>query len=178
MFEGCFAWGRLIVSVWLFFSITACATTRYIAAPSDPRQDLGLQGATGDVEVNLHHIIVPDGPGSWVKGARWIEWVINIRTLTPSNVRIEKISLVDFRGVVVGAQYASLDQVASESAKLADAYKGLASDAIGQVVNSFIPLKVLIAATVSSFAGSYREAKDRDAIGWSSRSACYPPRSS
>jgi hypothetical protein len=49
--------------------------------------------------VTLNHVITPNGPGSWVKAARWDEYVFTLRSLSHQPLTIEKIQLVDQSGV-------------------------------------------------------------------------------
>lgn len=109
----------------LLLIITACANARHIATPTSPPSDTALKGVNEDIEVKLHYIIVPEGPGSWVKGAKWNEWMISIRTLTQSDITIEKIDLIDPRGIYVGSQYDSVYHVEKESDSLAKIYKDI-----------------------------------------------------
>lgn len=78
-----------------------CATTRHIANPQSPPPELGLRAAMEDVEVKIHHVIVPDGPGSWVQGAKWTEWVVSIANRGQGDVAIGRISVIDSSGVYV-----------------------------------------------------------------------------
>lgn len=125
---------KLIIYAFVFFSVTGCATIRYIPNASPP-PDLGLRRASSDLEVHLYYVISPDGPGSWVKQAKWNEFVLGIRNLTQSDVRIERIDLVDLRGVYVESLHASMYQLESQSERLAKQSK---DHAAGSLLNTAI----------------------------------------
>jgi hypothetical protein len=168
----------LIVSICLVVPLTGCLTsTRYIASPTTPPQDSGLAALSGNIEAKLHYVITPDGPGSWVQGAKWNEWVVSIRNVGQSDVMIQKIGLIDHRGVHVGPEYASVHQLESESDKWARFYKdnyvgGAISSAIMAPAASAVMAAGSAAAAIpfiylAQFAGSanpYLEAKDRESI--------------
>lgn len=122
--------------------LTGCATTRYISNPTTPPQDLGLVGSTDDLEIKLHYVIVPDGPGSWIQGAKWNEWVLSIKNLTQSDVTVEKISLIDPRGVYVRSEYGSVDELESAAERAQTHYASLyGSTAVGSaLVGAAMPL--------------------------------------
>jgi len=85
--------------------ISSCTTTtRYIANPSTPPPELDLRAISKDIEVALHYVIVPGGPGSWVEGAKWDEFVLTIKNLKRQDVSIAGVSLIDSRGVYVEAR--------------------------------------------------------------------------
>src|SRR2546425_3060598 len=55
-------------------SLSACAG-RYLGTPSTgDLPHLGLSTRTKELSVTLNHVITPNGPGSWVKAARWDEY--------------------------------------------------------------------------------------------------------
>ncbi|MBI4640970.1 MAG: hypothetical protein HY731_09760 [Candidatus Tectomicrobia bacterium] len=51
--------------------------------------------------MSLNYVIVPDGPGAWVKGARWDEYILTIRNFSDKPLTIERIQLIDSRGIYV-----------------------------------------------------------------------------
>lgn len=110
-----------LITLWLTLSLSGCVatTSRYIANPTSPPQDSALQGVNGDVEVKLHYVIVPDGPGSWIRGAKWNEWVVSITNRGRSDVTVMRVSLIDQRGVHVGSEITSAYQAESQSEFLA-----------------------------------------------------------
>jgi len=84
----------------LFFS--ACATdSRFIENPSPPPPDLGISSKDRFIQVTLNYLIIPNGPGSWVKDARWDEYYITVRNLSKEPVSVERIQLIDPRGVYI-----------------------------------------------------------------------------
>lgn len=52
------------------------------------------------VEVVLEHLILPNSPGSWVKDARWYEFVFRIRNASKETVAIDQITMVDKSGII------------------------------------------------------------------------------
>lgn len=169
----------LIVNVCLAVGVSGCfANTRYIVNPTAPPQDFSLAAGSGDIEAKVHYVIVPDGPGSWVQGAKWNEWVLSIRNVGQSDVRIGQISLIDLQGAYVGSQYASVHQLQSESDRWANIYKdnvvsGAITSAIMAPAASAVMAAgsavagmpfILLAQIAGGGANPYLEAKDRESI--------------
>ena len=93
---------RSVVVVMLVVFLTACATSsRYIDAPAAPPPELGISYSDDNLGVSVNSLILPGGPGSWVKGARWDEYVLTIRNLSDKPLTVEKIQLIDPRGVYI-----------------------------------------------------------------------------
>src|SRR5262249_18478159 len=78
---------------------SSCASSKLVSVPTEAPADLGIQASNQEMETRVHYVIQPDGPGSWVKGAKWIELKVSLRTLTDSDISLEKFDLVDHRGV-------------------------------------------------------------------------------
>jgi hypothetical protein len=103
----------------------ACGVnTRYIAAPSTPPPDLGIAGSDGAVIVSVSYLIIQDSQGSWVKGAKWDEYIVAVRNLSTDSVAIEKIRIVDPRGVYIETG-ADPYQLETASEALMQAYKDM-----------------------------------------------------
>ncbi len=102
--------------------LVGCAGSRLVSAPAEAPTDMGWKAANQDLETKVNYIVQPDGPGSWVKGAKWIEMKVSLRTLMDSDMTLEKFELIDHRGVYLGSDYASLSQLESTSDSLAKSY--------------------------------------------------------
>ncbi len=114
----------MIKRLFIFFSmvvfISGCATTRMITTPSAPPPDLGISAKDDNFSVSLNYVIVPNGPGSWVKGACWDEYVLTLRSITNKTITLEQIRMIDPRGVYVhsGASAAQLESMEEGVAKI------------------------------------------------------------
>lgn len=106
-----------------------CAGSRLVSAPAEAPTDLGLKAANQDIEAKVNYIVQPDGPGSWVKGAKWIELKVSLRTLTDADMTLEKFDLIDHRGVYVGSDYESLSQLESKTDSLSQMQAGKMANA-------------------------------------------------
>ena len=89
----------------LVFWLVGCAPAIHKAAPPE----LNLRASNNDIVVILHHVILPDGPGSWTSQAPWREYVISVRSMAEYSVFLEKIfflasspSKSEFQGVFLG----------------------------------------------------------------------------
>jgi hypothetical protein len=123
------------------------------------------------MEVTVHYLIFPDGPGSWVKGAKWDEWVVSIRNLGQSDVTVSRIGLIDQRGVYVGLEPASVYKLESSSEFMTrKKNEGLAVSALGfgsALVTGLIGIPIAAPLAIPlQFMPSQGEveAKDRDAV--------------
>jgi hypothetical protein len=171
---------NLFTTLIVFLWIAGCASTRYIAKPSQPPPDCGLQCSVEGIEAKLHYIITPDGPGSWIKKAIWNEWVISVRNSTKSDVTITDISLIDPRGVYVDSNFRSLRQLQLASSNALQCYKdltvslavqGFALEAArqaytvgGSTAQAFAGGLVDIADPLVSAIGEYRKEQDQKSI--------------
>ena len=99
-------WGHGIRVAFIgivLLSLSACSG-RYLGTPSAANlPDLRLAARTKELSVSLNHVITQDGPGSWVKSARWDEYVLTVRSLSPQPLTIEKIEIVDQNGVYLNS---------------------------------------------------------------------------
>ena len=105
----------LTLGLALIFILSACANLRYMGNPAVLPTELGLHNANDDFEVVVRHRIVPDGSGSWIRGAKWDEFVIALRNFNNKDIVVERISLIDVRGGIVGSEAASYLPLDSES---------------------------------------------------------------
>jgi len=88
-----------VLSLGILF-ISGCATTRFISNPTPP-QELKISGQDQNFEAVLDYIILPNGSAAWVKDALWDEYALTIRNLSDKALTIEKIRLIDPRGVYI-----------------------------------------------------------------------------
>lgn len=101
--------------------ISGCATTRFIGNPAPP-QELKISEKDETLEVVLNSLIIRNGLGSWVKDALWDEYALTVRNLSDKPLTVEKIRLIDPRGVYIDS---GVDPLELESATkaLAEVYK-------------------------------------------------------
>ena len=85
----------------LAVSLFACAPSRYIEKQSHFGPDLGISASDDHLKVSLNHVIIPNGPGSWVKEARWDEYIVTIENISEYPLTIQNVRLIDFRGVYI-----------------------------------------------------------------------------
>jgi len=113
----------LICFFLLVFSF-GCAQTRYIKNRTPP-PNLGLKMKKSSFELVINHIITPNGPGSWVKDAPWVEYVVTARNLSKKiNISVLKFSIIDFRGVYVNSGV-NPSQLQKKSEELMEHYKAI-----------------------------------------------------
>jgi len=94
--------GMRVVLLLVALSLSACASTlRYVSNPSPLPPDLGVSSGTEELNVSLNYVIVPNGSGAWVKGARWDEYILTIRNFSDKPLTIKRIQLIDSRGIYV-----------------------------------------------------------------------------
>lgn len=124
---------RLFILFLMPVFISGCATTRFIANPTSPRE-LKISGKDENLEVILNYLIIPDGPGAWVKDALWDEYALTIRNLSDKTLTVEKFRLIDPRGVYIESGV-NPDQLESATKMLAEVYKDAG---IGVVVGAGI----------------------------------------
>lgn len=92
--------GRLFLWIGLLFS--ACAPhTRLIPAPVPSPPPASASSGAGDLAVLVRYVITPNGPGSWVRGASWDEYVLMITNLSATPISVEKICLFDQKGAAL-----------------------------------------------------------------------------
>ncbi|MDP3779311.1 MAG: hypothetical protein Q8R30_04690 [bacterium] len=169
------SWRRLIVPVCALFVLTACATTKYVENPTAPPPDSALKAATDHLELAVRYIIVPDGQGSWVKGAKWDEWVLTFKT--HADLGLEQISVVDSRGVHIDAEPYSIHRLETLSDAVAKEYQrfginiasGQALGTLLSVVGYFPGIGTVVQAFSflsmgSGMASRHLDMKDKETI--------------
>jgi hypothetical protein len=173
----------LVILILIVCFVSACATSsRYIAAPSAPPPDLGINFTDNNLSVSINYLIIPDGPGAWVKGARWDEYVLTSRNMSDKPLTVENIRLVDPRGLYIMSGV-DPDQLETLSETLAGQYKdvgisvaiGIApavvtgvavgAGAIGTAVGAAALAPVaLIAAPIYYFSKQQSDLRDKENI--------------
>jgi len=117
--------GSAVVIVLMVIFFSACASnSRYISKPTVPPPDLSISSRDDNLGLNLNYVIVPDGPGSWVKGARWDEYVLTVRNISNKPVTVESIRLIDPRGLYIESNINPW-QLEKASEALAEQYKDM-----------------------------------------------------
>lgn len=114
--------GRVIVILIVGF-LSACASTRYIEAPTKP-PDLGISSQDTNLNITINHLIVTNGEGSWVKDAEWDEYIITFKNISDKPASIHGVHIIDPRGLYINPGLDPLS-VAKESASLAKIYGDL-----------------------------------------------------
>lgn len=171
----------VIVMLGVVF-LSACATSRYIEAPTTAPPELGISSSDDNLSVSVNSLILPGGPGSWVKGARWDEYVLTIRNLSDKPLTVEKIRLIDPRGVYIASgvnpgQLEKLSEamieeykdmgtmVAISAAPSVVAGAAMAAGAFGAAAGMVVLAPVaIIAGPAYYFGKKYADQKDREAI--------------
>lgn len=80
-------------------ALAGCGGSKLIrnARPPVPTQAL-VEAADSQLAARLDWVIVRDGPGAWAKNADWDEYLIRVRNLGESPVRITGVVVVDSLG--------------------------------------------------------------------------------
>ena len=93
----------VITIMFMISFLSGCATTgsRYIAVPSAPPPTLRISSTDDRLNISLDYIIIPNGPGAWVKDAGWDEYVITVRNISDKTLTVERIRLIDPRGLYI-----------------------------------------------------------------------------
>ena len=114
-------------------TFTACSSSRRIEAPSATGPEMNLSSANEDLGLSLRYILVPNGPGAWVKDAQWHEYQFTVRSLSDKTVSIERIHIVDPRGLFIDSS-ANPFQLEKTTETLASQYKDVAVSAAPAVL--------------------------------------------
>lgn len=130
----------------LLLVVTSCATGRYIDNPAPLGDDLGLNVTDELVQLSLKHVVVSNGPGSWVEDAGWDEYVFEVRNLSDQAITIEQIQLIDPRGIYLENDLQP-EQLESLSQRMLEEYQ----DAGIAVAIGAVPY---VAVTAGAAAGS------------------------
>jgi len=116
----------LIISLLIF---SGCASlgpeTKYIQPSSrEALPDLGVSSGNKELNVSLVYIIIPNGQGAWVKGAKWDEYLLTFKNLSDKPLTVERIRLIDPRGLYID-NGTNLEKLEKESDVLAKEYKDM-----------------------------------------------------
>jgi hypothetical protein len=122
--------------------VSGCATTRFIANPTPP-QELKISGKDENLAVTLDYIILPNGPGAWVKDALWDEYVLSFRNVSDKAIPIQRIRLIDPRGQYIERGFNAY-QLEGQTKSLAMTYK----EAVGLEVVSTVGMVGVEAASM------------------------------
>ena len=76
---------------------------RFIASPAELPPDLHIGSSDERLAALLSHWIIPEGPGTWVRDAKWDEVVLTLDNKTDLPIRVTAVSLVDPRGEPVAS---------------------------------------------------------------------------
>jgi hypothetical protein len=158
--------------------LTPCSSSRHIESPSPPGPALGLNATNEEVGLLLTYVLVPNGPGAWVKDAQWHEYVFTLRNLSDKTVTIERIRLVDPRGLYIDPSVNPL-QLEKTSDALAAQYKdaavavapavigGVALIGAGAAIGVIAPPTLLIAVPaygIYKVQKAHRTAQEREEL--------------
>jgi hypothetical protein len=120
---------RLSAAIALALLSSACASTalrpqRYTGPSVQAPPHLAIEAADNRLAVGVDHWILPNGPGAWLKDAKWDEVMVSLTNKTAEAVSIEAVRLIDMRGVYIagGVDPAELE---SRSERLVDEYSDL-----------------------------------------------------
>lgn len=109
----------LIIANCLFLiGIAAgCASSRIVKRPSAPL-DLGVSGKSNKLDVVVKSIVLPNGPGAWVKDGKWLEFNIEVTNRNEKDVQIALVRVVDSRGIYIDQSVGSPMELESQSASI------------------------------------------------------------
>jgi hypothetical protein len=93
---------------------------RYIKEQTPPYR-LGISATEAGLEVFLDSIILPGGPGSWVRDALWDEYIMTIVNRGETPVTVDRVRIIDPRGIYIDPGNTVI-QVEEMSRDLVDAY--------------------------------------------------------
>ena len=175
-------WTSSIFLIIVFFVFNGCASSRLVEKPTENSPDLHMSSNNEQINMSLNNVLIPNGPGSWIKDAKWDEYVVTITNLSSKPLSSAKISLVDPRGVYLdaGTDVITLEKT---SERLAKAYKeagidfavgvapsalivaGVAAGSIGVIAASTVLLPVaIVAAPIVYLKRQNDEVKDREDV--------------
>jgi len=175
-------WISSIFLIIVFFVFNGCASSRLVEKPTENSPDLHMSSNNEQINMSLNNVLIPNGPGSWIKDAKWDEYVVTITNLSSKPLSIAKFSLVDPRGIYLdaGTDVITLEKT---SERLAKAYKeagidfaigaaptalvvaGMAAGTVGAVVGATVLLPVaIVAAPIAYFSRQNAEIKDREDV--------------
>lgn len=80
--------------------LSGCASkSRLLEEPTPFSKDLGIHTESPQLSVTVNHVILPNGAGSWVKDAKWDEYVLTIQNQGKGPLTIQGFWLIDVRGI-------------------------------------------------------------------------------
>ena len=87
---------RLVVGTVLLALISCGGGNKLLVDPR-PLEIVDPLTTTSDarLEINLHWVIVRDGPGTWAQNADWDEYLLRIRNLSDRSIRISDVAVYD-----------------------------------------------------------------------------------
>jgi hypothetical protein len=85
-----------------------------LTQPTSPATDLHAVVESADLILVLNHVIHPNGPGAWLKDAKWQEYALTLQNRSNHPIKIEQIQLLDANGNMVEPQ-TSLTQLEKQS---------------------------------------------------------------
>ena len=171
-----------LVSVVLAGCASVAPERRYVGEPVAAPPRLGVAGSDETLEVAVEHWIVPNGPGSWLKDARWDEVVVTFDSAATERISIDTVRIVDPRGLFIdpgvdpvnletrseqlAAEYSDIGvSVAIFAAPSVVAGAAIAGGAVGTAVAAAaLAPAAVIAAPAYYFWRKHAKAEDRDQI--------------
>ena len=104
-------------------AMAACGGTKVLDNPQPLVLERPVTSASDQqLEAHLDWVIVRDGPGTWVKGADWDEYLLRVRNLSDEPIRITGAAVYDSLGTRLETS-ANLDKLISASRKTAGRYR-------------------------------------------------------
>jgi len=76
---------------------------RFIEEPEGDPPRLGFASSEEDFAISIEHLIVPGGPGSWVRDAKWDEFVLRVSNTSSEIVTVTSVQVLDPRGLFINA---------------------------------------------------------------------------
>jgi hypothetical protein len=76
---------------------------RYTGSPADVPPNLSIEASDERLDAVVDHWIVPEGPGTWVRDAKWDEVVLTLANKTASPIAVTAVLLVDPRGEAIAS---------------------------------------------------------------------------
>ena len=74
---------------------------RYIRQPTPLFEEMAVSSKNESLVVRINYVIVPNGPGSWVRDAKWHEYVITMTNTSPHPVTIQNVRILNKWGLYV-----------------------------------------------------------------------------
>lgn len=117
-----------------------CAqNTRLIEKPTPLSEDVGIHAESQHLSLTLTQVVLPNGPGSWVKDAKWDEYLFTIQNQGEAPLTILGFWLVDLRGIYLKSR--------EEPGRLEDISEALAEEYKSVQVKTAIGLATAAASS-------------------------------